>query len=173
MAQEYTIVAEELTEEGFAPYGQAILLPGSPAPKRGDDWDCWFPLGSLSEGTMAVGIVTTRPANNIIGAMEREPKTEFLLPISGPVIQAVALPGDLSDHIQQPDATTVKAFIVCPGQAIIMAPGTWHWAALSLRGETFYYFVTEPHPPEPGREASPWVPFANGAMVRVLIPEES
>jgi ureidoglycolate lyase len=170
MGLEYNVASEELTIDGFAPYGQAILLPEDPAPKQGEDWDCWFPLGTVSEGRTAVGIVTTRPTDGLITAMEREPKMEFLLPTSGAVIQAVALPGDLSDHTQQPDATTVKAFIIKPGQVIIMGPGTWHWAALPLKEETLYYFATEPHPPEPGREASPWVPFLNGDTVRILIP---
>jgi ureidoglycolate hydrolase len=169
MGREITIKPQELTVEGFAPYGQAILPPQTPAPKRGDDWDCWFPLGSFSPGEVAVGIVTTRPCGEPICAMEREPKTEFLLPISGPVIQTVALPGDLSDHTQQPDATSAKAFIILPGQSIVMAPGTWHWAALSLKGEVLYYFITEPHPPEPGREDSPWISFQNGDTLRLKI----
>ncbi|HBY93138.1 MAG TPA: hypothetical protein DEP84_04095 [Chloroflexi bacterium] len=170
MSQQHAVTAEELTVEGFAPYGQAVLVPEIPAPKTGEDWDCWFGLGSLSESRAAVGIVLTRPTNRLITTMEREPTTEFLLPISGLVIQAVAVPGDLTDHGQQPDASTVRAFIIRPGQAIIMAPGTWHWAALPLDRETLYYFVTEPHPLEPGREASPWVPFKNGDTVRVVIP---
>ncbi len=170
MGHEYIVTPEELTVDGFAAYGQAILLPEDPAPKKDEGWDCWFPLGTFSEGKAAVGVVTTRPTDGLITAMEREPKTEFLLPISSAVIQSVALPGDLSDHAQQPDAATVRAFIIRPGQAIVMAPGTWHWAALPLEGETPYYFVTEPHPPEPGREASPWVPFSNSDTVRVSIP---
>ena len=125
MSREYVVTAEPLTVGEFAPYGQAILPPQHPAPKRGDDWDCWFPLGTFSVGTQAVGIVTTRPTLAPITAMEREPKTEFLLPITGPLIQAVALPGNLSDHSEEPDGATVRAFIIQPGQAIIMAPGTW------------------------------------------------
>lgn len=170
MGNERIVIPEELTAERFAPYGQAILFPDNPAPKRGEDWDCWLPLGRLSEGTHAVGIVTTRPTDGQITTMEREPKTEFLLPINGAVVQAVALPGDLTDHTQQPDAATVKAFIIKPGQAIIMAPGTWHWAALPLeQREVLYYFVTEPHAPEPGRESSPWVPFQYADTIRVSI----
>jgi ureidoglycolate lyase len=167
MGQERVVTPEELTVEAFAPYGQAVLVPRTPAPKTGEDWDCWFGLGSFGECNPVVGIVITRPMDGVVTAMERETKVEFLLPITGPVVQAVALPGDLSDHTQQPDAATVRAFILRPGQAILMAPGTWHWAALPLRTETLYYFVGEPHPPEPGRELSPWVPFYGGDSVRV------
>ena len=168
MNREYIVAPEPLTVASFAPYGQAILPAQPPAPKRGDDWDCWFPVGTLSPGTQAAGIVTTRPTKAPITTMEREPKTEFLLPITGPLIQAVAIPGDITDHFEQPDATTVKAFIIQPGQAIIMAPGTWHWAALPVGDEeVLYYFVGEAHDPEPGREASPWIPFVDDNMVRL------
>jgi ureidoglycolate lyase len=168
MGKVYTVTPEELTAEGFAPYGQVVLPPEPPAPKFGDDWDCWFGLADLGHMRPSVGIVRTRPSRSAITTMEREPKPEFLLPISGPVVQAVALPGDLSDHTQQPDAATVRAFIIRPGQAIAMAPGTWHWAALPLHEEeVLYYFLTEAHPPEPGREESPWVPFQNGDIVRL------
>jgi ureidoglycolate lyase len=169
MGPEHVVKAEELSVEGFAPYGQAVLVPRTPAPKTGEDWDCWFGLGSFGECNPVVGIVITRLTDGVVTTMERENKVEFLLPITGPVIQAVAPPGDLSDHTQQPDAATVRAFIIRPGQAIIMAPGTWHWAALPLEGKTLYYFVGEPHPPEPGREASPWVPFQGNSRVRVQL----
>lgn len=169
MNKQYDVIPEELSVEGFAPYGRAVVVPQQPAPKTGSDWDCWFGLGDLGSMEPTVGIVKTRPTDELIMAMEREPKPEFLIPISGPVIQAVAVPGDLSDHSQRPDPSTVHAFVVRPGQAIIMAPGTWHWAALPLsHEETLYYFLTEAHPPEPGREESPWVPFQNDAAIRLV-----
>jgi len=169
VSKEYVVTPEELSPEAFAPYGEAVVMPSTPALKTGEDWECWFGLGSFGACEPVVGIVVTRPTDGRIAAMEREPKVEFLLPITGPVVQAVALPGDLSDHTQQPDAATVRAFIIRPGQAILMAPGTWHWAALPLGGETLYYFITQPHPPEPGREASPWIPFRDNHSVKVSI----
>lgn len=172
MAHERQVVAEELTVEGFSPYGQAILAPTTPAPKTGVDWDCWFGMGRFGVCDPVVGMVLTRPTDGRVCAMEREDKVECLIPISGAVIQTVAVPGDLQDHTQQPDARTVRAFIVRPGQCIIMSPGTWHWASLPLeQSQVLYYFVTTPHPPEPGREASPWVPFIGDETVRVVKPD--
>lgn len=169
MRRQREVVPEPLSIEAFAPFGQAILAPTRPAKKTGEDWDCWFGLGDFSRGKHVVGIVQTRPVPGIIEAMEREPKTEFLLPITGPIIQVVALPGDLADQRLQPDAATCRAFIIRPGQAIIMSPGTWHWAGLPLEDrEILYYFVTEPHLPPAGRETSPWVPFQNNVKVHVM-----
>lgn len=167
MNKQINVQVEALTVERFAPYGEAILVPSVPAPKTGDDWDCWFGLGVLRCTNPKVGIVITRPASGRFDAMEREPIVEFLLPITGAVIQAVGLPGDLGDFRQVPEAHNVRAFLVEPGQAIVMAPGTWHCAAMPVEGKVLYYFATEEHPPEPGRGSSPWIKFANGDVVQV------
>ena len=164
------IFPEELTIASFSPYGKAIFPPQGPAPRAGDNWDCWFGLGELGGSKPVVGIVLTRPPGGSISGMEREPTVEFLLPVTGPIVQAVALPGDLNDHAEQPDASTVRAFIVRPGQAIAMAPGTWHYAALPWeKDEVLYYYFLQPHPPEPGQEDSPWVRFRNQQSIRVAL----
>jgi ureidoglycolate hydrolase len=155
------VVARPLDEEGFRPFGRAIEIPAEPAVKRGEDWDCWFALASLGSCSPGVGAVVTRPTQAAVTAMEREPASELLLPVTGAVVQAVGLPGE------EPDAETVEAFVVEPGQAIVMAPGTWHCAARPVTGEALYYFVTEPTPLEPGQ--SPWVPFRGGKAVSVRL----
>ncbi len=169
MGREYVVVAEELTEEGIAPYGRAVSIPEQP-PRTGLGWDCWFGLAEMSLGRAQVGIVRTRPAGGIVPKMERHPTTEFLAPISGPVIQPLGLPGDFYDHTEDPDPTRVRAFIIRPGQAIVMHPATWHWAAIPLHDEeVLYYFMTEPHELEPGRGPDLMLPFANGDTVRVAL----
>jgi ureidoglycolate lyase len=166
------IFPEELTPEGFAPYGKAILPLQRPAPRSGDDWDCWFGVGDLGGSEPVAGIVLTRPPQGAIEWMEREPTVEFLLPITGPIVQAVGIPGDLNNHNEQPDVATVRAFIVKPGQAIAMAPGTWHYAALPLgKEEVLYYYFLEPHLPEPGHEDNPWIRFKHRRSIRVKLPE--
>ena len=165
---EVIVRAQRLTPEAFAPYGKVVLRPTTPAPKTGSDWDCWFGVGLLPGSNLQLGQVITRPTDYRVTTMEREPTEEFLLPITGPVVQTVARPGNLSDPTEEPDASMVVAFRIEPGEAIIMSPGTWHWAAMPVHGETFYYFATVPHPPEPGRDpTSPWVPFRDRAIVRV------
>lgn len=172
MGKEFTVVAEELTVAGMAAYGQAILPPVGAAPRSGMNWDCWFGVGTLSRAQPLVGIVKTRPAGGLVPMMERHPTTEFLIPISGPVIQPLGLPGNFDDHTEDPDPTTVRAFIVRPGQALVMAPATWHWAAIPLHDEeVLYYFITEPHELEPGRGPDLMLPFKNGDTVRVVLPK--
>jgi ureidoglycolate lyase len=167
---ERVIIAEELTAEAIAGYGTAIEAPADLTPRVGLGWQCWFGLGTMSRGEPLVGIVKTRPAGGIVPMMERHPTTEFLLPISGPVIQPLGLPGNFDNHREDPDPMTVRAFIIRPGQAVLMAPATWHWAALPLHDEeVLYYYMVEPHPLEPGRGPDLMVPFPHGDTVRVLV----
>lgn len=165
---EWIVTPEELTLEGFMPYGEAVLIPQNPSPFSGKGWECWFPRGGLGDQSASVGIVVTKPTDGVIEAMEREPIKEFLLPLTAPIIQAVAPPGDINNPNEKPDPASVRAFIIRPGQAIIMSPGTWHWAALPLKDKpTTYFFLGEEHSPLPGRDSSPWVTFVQNSKVKV------
>lgn len=112
--KQYLINPKPLTAEGFAPYGEAVLLPTPPAPKQGEDWDCWIDYGSLSPGPNALGIIVTRPTEAPITTMEAHTERELLIPITGPVIQAVAAlkvmhPGG---HAGAPTSNEVIDFLV-------------------------------------------------------------
>lgn len=158
-----------LTKESFAPYGQALYVSDNHPSLSGDGWQCWSSQGFLSLGQHTVGIVKLQRTNSIITAMERERSTEFLLAVDGSIIQTVALPDSLDDPHARPNAATVRAFIIQPGQGVIMAPGTWHYAALPLQETALYYYVAEPYIPpadNPGR--SPWIPFLNDACIEVV-----
>jgi ureidoglycolate lyase len=169
---EWIVTPQELTLEGFAPFGEAILIPKTASSSFGKAWECWFPLGDLGDQIGSVGMVITSPTDGLIESMEREPTKEFLVPLRDPIVQAVAPPGDVEDPNEQPDPESVRAFIIRPGQAIIMSPGTWHWAAMPLSNEpATYLFVGEDHPPLPGRESSPWVPYLNNYKARVVLPQ--
>lgn len=163
--REIKIVPQELTEESFVPFGEAIIAPSKPAPFTGKGWECWFPVGSMGRQDVSIGIVRTSPTDGVISAMEREQHPEFLLPFNEPIVQVVALPADISDADLKPDANTVRAFIIHPGQAIVMHTGTWHWAALPYENrETTYLFAGEERP---AHVTEPWIPFQGGDTVRV------
>lgn len=165
-----SLVPEELTVENFLPYGQAILGAIGNPNYIGDGWESFFPAAKTHIPQGELGWVLTKPPKQglIVTGMEREPEVEIIWPITGSLIHVVALPGDLSDHSEQPDALTAKAFIVKPGQIIIMHPGTWHYASFSANeDEVLYYFITKDHPREPGWEDVPWIPPKNNLQIKV------
>ena len=166
MPSERTIRVEPLTPSRFAPYGQAILKPSDAPTSAGEGWQCWFGVGALSAPGLRLGQVVTRRGDGCVRAMERHPDEEFLLPIDGPIVQVVAIPGDLANPKDQPDANQVAAFRLEPGEAVVIAPGVWHAAAMPVAEQSLYYFAALPHPPEPGRD-DPWIPFRRGETLSV------
>ena len=157
--KELVVPARSLKTEDFSPFGQAIGRQIPPGTSSGPGWECWCDIATLTEANMRLGQVLTQPANAPITVMERHPDEELLLPVTGTLLQALAKPGAMDNPAQEPDANEVMVFRIEPGEAIIIAPGVWHAAAIGLAHESLYFFAAVPHAPEPGREASPWVNF--------------
>ena len=166
---EIRLRVERLTSERFAPFGQAILKPDADPTSNGNGWACWFDVGRLAGTDLRIGQVVARRTSKPVAVMERHPDEEFLLPVDGPLIQVVAPAGDLDDPTGRPDVGGAVAFRIGPGEAVVVAPGVWHAAALPMNEAALYYFTGLPHPPEPGREDSPWVPFADGSVLRIKV----
>lgn len=161
------IEIEKLTVQSFAPFGQAILGASGTPQYQGDGWQCRFPDGDTHLPDGKIGWVTVQPlTEKVVIGMERESEVEMIWPVDQPIIQAVAAPKNLEDHTAQPEADQVRAFLISPGQVIIMHRGTWHYAAFAA-GETpsLYYFITSPRPPAWQKET--WVPFQNKETIIV------
>lgn len=160
---------EPLTIEAFASFGQAVLGTTDKPNYSGDGWTSLFPAGKTHVPQGELGWVISQPQKElVVPGMEREPEVEIIWPVTGALIHVVVSPGDLTNHAEQPNAATAKAFIIKPGQVIIMHPGTWHYASFPADNkETFYYFLTKDHPREPGWEHTPWVPFQENVTIKV------
>ena len=153
-----------LGENNFTKYGTAILEPVGKAPKVGKNWDCWIGIGELGKIDCSVGIVETRISNELIDSMEAHGKPELLIPINEPIIQPVTI----SNGTEKPDAKNVEAFIIYPGQAIVMKENTWHCAAIPLESDSWYYFVGNSEWDGPGTSENPWIAFKNDMKIKIL-----
>ncbi|HOK32592.1 MAG TPA: ureidoglycolate lyase [Limnochordia bacterium] len=167
----HRIRLQVLTEEAFRPYGRVLELPEVPPSKRGDIWQCWFPVGSMQlDAPLGLGIVRTSRLPQSIADMERHvSREELLFPVDKPIVQPVGLPKDLASEKAVPQVEDVQAFIIQPGQAIIMARGTWHAPAYALEHEeALYYFGVEIKPDAVGDDANPWVKFYGERVVEFV-----
>ena len=170
MTNQIILNPNTLTKKSFAPYGQVCLGPNAKPNYSGEGWKSLFPAAKAHLPQAELGwVVSKKPENElIISGMEREPEIEMIWPVTEPLIHVVALPGDLKNHAEQPNIKTVKAFIILPGQVILMHPGTWHYASFPLTSdEVFYYFLTKDHPRDPGGENTAWVPFFGNETIKI------
>jgi ureidoglycolate hydrolase len=158
---------QSLTAGAFEPFGRAVSQPAGNPTSRGEGFDCWFNVAELTGQNLKLGQVVAHRGDGTVTTMERHPDIEFLVPITGPMIQVVAPGRDLADATEQPRADEAIAFVLEPGEAVVVAPGVWHSAAMPVAEETLYMFAGLPHAPEPGREASPWIRFRDDRVVAV------
>jgi len=160
----FEITPKVLSKNNFSEYGTAILKQKGKAPKYGKDWDCWFALGKMGNIDASVGVVQTRLSDEKIDAMEAHGKPEFLVPIDGPIIQPVAV----LNKAEKPDARKVEAFIIYPGQSIVMKENIWHCAAIPLLSDSWYYFVGNSAWDGPGTSEKPWITFKDDMKIKIL-----
>lgn len=160
----------ELSEEAFAPYGNVVCLPNNLPTKKGQGWKCWLPVSLVSITTdLGIGLVVTQERPLVVTEMERHvSREEILWPTDKAVVQPMALPKDLDDPSAVPDPDTVCAFLIKPGQAIVMAKGAWHSAAYPIDKDTLYFFAIEEKDDAVGDMNDPWVTFPAGISVEVL-----
>lgn len=164
------VKVEKLSVKSFKPFGQAVIGSDGIPNFKGQFWKSRFPVAKTHLPNGELGWVLSKKPHGemLVEGMEREPEIEMIWPINTPIIQTVALPGNLKNHAERPKVEDVRAFIVKPGEVIIMYPGTWHYAAFPAGSEeAFYYFMTKDHPREPGWEDVAWVPFSENQAVEV------
>lgn len=161
-----TVRVEPLSPDSFAPFGTAVgVFERRDGDVAGPNWSGWYPLGEVPASLpLRIGLVETAPLDGPLQVMERHAeRTECAFAIDGPVVFSVA---HSSADGSAPDASTVHAFVVLPGQGIILPPCTWHAAGAPLgeAGARYLFGLAEESATEVN---SGWVRFAGDQLVTV------
>ncbi len=127
---------EDLTAEGFAPFGQVINLPARASDGRGEGWEWFGGLGAMpaTGAGYSIGYLNLRPLAAVrFDWAERHALTsELLVPTSGECVIHVA-PADHPDELERlPELERFRLFRVRHGQAVVLNPKVWHGAPLAL-----------------------------------------
>ena len=159
------VEAEALTKDGFLAFGDAIMFQaGAPPSVTGPGWSCWYPIGEIaSQDPLEIGVVETQPLARPVDAMERHTaRSECVVAVAAPIIQVVAA-ATASD---QPAVEEARAFLIEPGQAVVMFPGTWHAAAFPLgeRSAKYMFLLARP---VPGEDQAGWKRFVGGQTLDI------
>jgi len=117
-----------LTQEHFAPFGTLLTQPlSAPSLERGDItfWNATADLSGLS-GSGVTGHLIAHRRELMLTQIERHLHTpEAFIATAGRSLMVVGKPGDLD-----PEALCV--FEMAAGQAVLLHPGSWHWAPFPL-----------------------------------------
>ena len=140
------VAAEFLSVEAFRPFGQYYAMADSHGSSD-------TPEGVvLSEGIGWQDCRTERPLIDLAGSlgvtrggsapyaathMERHLNTqEGLFCMSDPIVLAVAH----STSQDQPRAEDIRAFIIRPGEVVVLDRAVWHDACRGVRADALYYW---------------------------------
>ncbi len=143
-----TLVAEPLTPDAFAPFGDVIE-----ASERAETipinygWTTRFNALSdvaVGDGHAIVSIFRSKPlAPLVLKVFERHPLgSQAFMPLNGrPFLVAVGPPGDF-------DPAAVRVFRAEAHQGVNYAKGTWHHFLLALEAESDFLVVDREGPGE-------------------------
>ena len=149
------IRAEEIHQENFQPYGIFLDLYGDPEWIKhytGDGFVDHMTRNPLIDTPAHLGLTVGSAAPCAIRFMEKHSHTqEAILCASDPVILCVATArGD-----EPPRGEDVRAFRICPGQAVILERNVWHDACHGVHGPAAYYWLASA-----GESLAAWIEVA-------------
>lgn len=130
--------AIQATPENFKRFGKVENLYDYKC-FSGEGWKCWMTEDDCMESGAHFGMTyvkTDLPYE--VHEMERHTKTQELM-VCGSHAIVVALAD--SDPMGCAKAEDIQAFIIKPGQLLIINKGIWHDACHAFWGPTFYYFL--------------------------------
>lgn len=149
------IKAVPVTKENFAPFGRYFNFFDIPA-RESEDFTAYTSIAELTDEPMNLGITVCRGADQFTSvSMERHMLTEEpQFCGDGEMILTVAD----SDPDRYPEAEDVKAFIMKPGDVVVLAKGIWHDANHGTKEghDVLYYFMATNKEPDNLREIE-WV----------------
>jgi ureidoglycolate hydrolase len=124
-----------LTTEAFAPFGQLVTRPDAIAIEPGAVHG-WARLATARlQGEVEVGWLELLRRPVEVTQMEHHLGTqEMIVPLDVPLVVPVAPADPAADAI--PDPELIEAFVVEPGQALVMDNSGWHWLPFPTEGES-------------------------------------
>lgn len=152
------VVARPVTAENFARYGKVYDLADATDAgvvwTKGDGWDDGFTRTPLIDSPGHLGMTRGSSAPWSCAAMERHPLTEeALFCTAEPIVLAVAPASEAA----APDQSEIEAFIIVPGQTVVMHKNVWHDACRGATRATPYYWMAVC-----GLVESPWIQVKGG-----------
>jgi ureidoglycolate hydrolase len=136
---------QELNDKTFAEFGQVCVLPPAGKPEHSCDEFDWWPdtmVFDSIKGKYGAGIAVIKKSPFRQTCSERHMSTpEFMLAVNGDMLVIVGPPDYPNEPARLPELSRFAAFKVKAGEAILLKPGVWHYAAMPLKDEMYMYVI--------------------------------
>jgi len=145
------VLTPETTDDvKFSPYGIFYDLNANGTADNvirsaGDGYTDGYSAKPLIDRPGSLGMSCASAVPHTITMMERHLHTQEAMICAGePIAFLVAPAGG-----EAPAASDVRAFLLIPGQVVVLHRGTWHSPALGIYGPASYYWMAEAYDGEP------------------------
>ncbi len=134
------IKAIPATVENFKPYGRFFKIIKGEGRTVTGGWHAWMTPEDMIDDVANFGITEVGGMPFQVDSMESHPRSqEGLFPGNGPVVRAVA-DTDPAEGAAKPE--DIRAFVIAPGEAVVINRGIWHDACrFAGEGSCYYYFI--------------------------------
>jgi ureidoglycolate hydrolase len=130
----HVVRAEPLTASAWAPFGWLPLPDTDPADGEHTLHFEWADAHLNTIEHTADEVETTSDGLRCAVMYHHLTHTQVLTPLDAPSVIAVAPAGTTFAEPAELDA--IHAFVIEPGQTIVLHRGTWHWGPFPIRGAT-------------------------------------
>lgn len=134
-----TIQAVPVTAENIKPFGKYYNLYSYPTLET-EDFRCNITPDVIIHDTMRLGITTCKAGDFTSYSMERHFLTEEAQFCGDCAMVLTVANSNPEDHPREED---VRAFILKPGDVVVLDKGIWHDANHSVDHDTAYYFLAQ------------------------------
>lgn len=134
------IKAIPVNEDNFKPFGTYTRIITDTIRTGEGGWQAWMTPDVCMDDVAHFGFTKVAGMPFTVDSMERHTKTtELLVCGNHPMVLAVA-DSDPNGRAKEED---IRAFIIQPGEIVVINRGIWHDACRSAEGdECYYYFLS-------------------------------
>ena len=128
------ITSQQITVDNFDKYGKTVLLPSIKPTSENETYKFWSDIANYHiDGKTEIGLCTVyKQEKEVIKSLEKHNDTpEILIPIDAPFILPLQLEGK----------EDLEAFVVNPGEAVVIEKGIWHGPCIPRHAPECTYFV--------------------------------
>lgn len=131
------IKAIPANKENFKPFGTYTRVMTDQARSGEGGWKAWTTPDVCMDDVAHFGFTKAAGMPFVVDSMERHTKsTELLVCGDKPMVLAVA-DSDPSGRAKTED---IRAFVISPGEIVVLNRGIWHDACRSAQGDGCYYY---------------------------------